>query len=294
MIEGMKFGRFSLPKEPYAFVIIEGNSHFQIDEVSSWDQAMQMHLADLRRLATTATRRTITISQLCAPLASGTEIWGAGVTYLPSDTETAAMAGSFDVYSKIYNSARPELFFKGNSFRVADPGGPIGIRFDADSSVPEPEIAFVLNRFGEQIGLTLCNDVTARSIEAENPLHLNQAKVYLRSSALGPFVTPIWEVPALETIFIHGRIVRDDIPIWEDKTSLGRLCRSPEELVEYLFRCQSFDCGVVLSTGAGIWPPEQISLASGDRVEIWATDLGKLVNDVAVIPMIGEAQRSTA
>ena len=43
---------------------------------------------------------------------------------------------------------------------------------------PEPELAVVVNRGGEIVGYTVCNDVSSRSIEGENPLYLPQAKVY--------------------------------------------------------------------------------------------------------------------
>ena len=40
----------------------------------------------------------------------------------------------------------------------------------------------------------MCNDVSSRSIEGENPLYLPQAKTYLGGCALGPMIRPVWEV----------------------------------------------------------------------------------------------------
>jgi 2-dehydro-3-deoxy-D-arabinonate dehydratase len=62
---------------------------------------------------------------------------------------------------------------------VVGDGQTIAIRADSVLDVPEPEVALVINQFGEVAGYTACNDVSSRSIEGENPLYLPQAKVYL-------------------------------------------------------------------------------------------------------------------
>ena len=59
-------------------------------------------------------------------------------------------------------------------------------RRDARWSVPEPELAFVLNSRGHLVGYTVGNDMSSRDIEGENLLYLPQAKVYDGSCALGP------------------------------------------------------------------------------------------------------------
>ena len=55
------------------------------------------------------------------------------------------------------------------------------------------------------------------------------------------------------------------------------------ELVEYLFRSQTFPHGAVLLTGAGIVPPDSFTLAAGDRVRITISGIGTLENPVAVV-----------
>jgi 2-dehydro-3-deoxy-D-arabinonate dehydratase len=69
---------------------------------------------------------------------------------------------------------------------VRGPGDPVCIRRDARWSVPEPELALVINRGGTIVGYTIGNDMSSRDIEGENPLYLPQAKVYDGSCALGP------------------------------------------------------------------------------------------------------------
>ena len=77
---------------------------------------------------------------------------------------------------------------------MAGDGQTIAVRADSAVDVPEPEVAVVINRFGEIAGYTACNDVSSRSIEGENPLYLPQAKIYLGGCALGPAIRPSWEV----------------------------------------------------------------------------------------------------
>jgi 2-dehydro-3-deoxy-D-arabinonate dehydratase len=72
--------------------------------------------------------------------------------------------------------------------------------------------------------------------------------------------------------------------VWEAETSLGALNRTLKDLVDYVFRCQDFPHGLILSTGTGIVPPLDISLAQGDTVEIDVAGVGLLSNPVIVIP----------
>ena len=65
---------------------------------------------------------------------------------------------------------------------------------DSQVDVPEPELAAVLNADGDVVGYTICNDMSSRSIEGENPLYLPQAKIYLGSCAAGPGIRPAWEL----------------------------------------------------------------------------------------------------
>ena len=73
------------------------------------------------------------------------EVWAAGVTYLRSrDARMDESEFSEDAYDKVYEAARPELFFKSVPDKVVSPGDPVGIRKDAEWSVPEPELAEIV------------------------------------------------------------------------------------------------------------------------------------------------------
>jgi 2-dehydro-3-deoxy-D-arabinonate dehydratase len=49
---------------------------------------------------------------LLAPVDETTEVWAAGVTYLRSREAREAESTVNDVYSRVYEAERPELFFK--------------------------------------------------------------------------------------------------------------------------------------------------------------------------------------
>ena len=124
---------------------------------------------------------------LLAPLDPHQEVWGSGVTYLRSrDARKAESETAADVYQKVYDAARPEIFFKQVGWRTAGHGQPVRIRADTTWNVPEPELCLVINAASQIVGYTVGNDMSSRDIEGENPLYLPQAKTYDGSAAVGP------------------------------------------------------------------------------------------------------------
>jgi 2-dehydro-3-deoxy-D-arabinonate dehydratase len=159
----------------------------------------------------------------------------------------------------------------------------VGIRFDAQWSVPEPELVVVVNSHLEVVGFSAGNDMCSRDIEGENPLYLPQAKIYDRSCAIGP---RIWLQPgALQwpSLTIQLKIERMNTTVFEGTTSLERIHRSLADLVEFLGRCKSFPTGAFLLTGTGIVPPDDFTLQQGDQVSIAIDMIGELCNPVQVV-----------
>jgi 2-dehydro-3-deoxy-D-arabinonate dehydratase len=208
------------------------------------------------------------------------EVWASGVTYESSRLARNEESGGHDFYDRVYAAQRPELFFKAAPGRVRGPNGLIGVRRDSGWDVPEPELALVVSAAGEIVGYTIGNDVSSRSIEGENPLYLPQAKTYRGSCALGPCIVGVDEAPPLKDLEIALTISRDREAIFTGFTSLTQLRRTPEELVQWLFRAQDFPSGVVLLTGTSVIPEREFTLRSGDEVRISITGLGELVNIV--------------
>ena len=268
---------------PYHLVKEINGKYFEIEKIKTLSEALSLHMADFRK-AYDAAGSTEVKGKLVAPVAIDTEVWGAGVTYQRSRDARKEESGIPDVYQLVYEADRQELFFKATARRTVGHEGEVGIRADAQTSVPEPEVAIVMNKFGELIGMSICNDMTSRNIEGENPLYLSQAKIYYGSNALGPMIRPIWEIVDHEKLDIYAKIERAGSIVWQAETSLKSLNRSFDDLIDYLFKCQHFPVGVVLSTGTGIVPPLDISLMAGDVVTITVDQIGTLVNKVALTP----------
>jgi 2-dehydro-3-deoxy-D-arabinonate dehydratase len=278
----MKFSVLKTHDSQYQFAVTVDGVHRSVEGLPTLTEAMHLSLEELK--ARTAQTSAEITGELAAPIASEIELWGAGVTYLRSRDARKEESGVPDVYQRVYEADRPELFFKSTAVRARGTGAPIGIRYDSEASVPEPEVAIYINKYREIIGYAICNDVTARSIEGENPLYLSQAKIYIGSTSIGPDITPSWLAPAAAEMSIKAKILRGADVIWEAETSLGALNRTLKDLVDYVFRCQDFPHGLILSTGTGIVPPLDISLIADDIVEINVAGVGVLSNPVVVIP----------
>ena len=232
-------------------------------------------------LGNAAGEAVIASRDLLAPVGTQ-EVWAAGVTYLRSRTarmEESKDAGGGDFYDRVYSAERPELFFKSQPQKVVGPWGTVGIRSDAQWSVPEPELALLADARGRIAGYTIGNDMSSRDIEGQNPLYLPQAKVYNRSCALGPGILMTRE-PLPESTRITIAIERDEAVEFAGETTLKQMKRRPAELVQYLFRDQSFPAGCFLLTGTGVVPPDSFTLKPGDVIRIGIDGIGMLVNTV--------------
>jgi 2-dehydro-3-deoxy-D-arabinonate dehydratase len=219
--------------------------------------------------------------ELLAPVDGRTEVWAAGVTYERSrDARIDESEESADVYDRVYTAERPELFFKSVSWRVRGPGRAVSVRADSRVDVPEPELAAVLNYAGEVAGYTICNDMSSRSIEGQNPLYLPQAKVYLGGCAIGPWIRPAWEIPDPYDLTIELTITRDGRAAWQGKSSTSGLRRRIPELASYLFREDDFPAGAILSTGTSLVPDLPFTLQPADQVTISISGIGELTNPV--------------
>jgi 2-dehydro-3-deoxy-D-arabinonate dehydratase len=211
------------------------------------------------------------------------EVWAAGVTYYRSRTarmEESQAAGGGDFYDRVYNAVRPELFFKATPHRVVGHGQEVRIRGDSTWNVPEPELALVITSSGKIVGYTIGNDMSSRDIEGENPLYLPQAKVYDGSCALGPAILVASDkLPASSEIRIE--IDRSGEVVFQGSTTLAQMKRSLDNLVEHLFRDNSFPNGCFLLTGTGIVPPDSFTLRSRDTIHITIDHIGTLTNIVA-------------
>jgi 2-dehydro-3-deoxy-D-arabinonate dehydratase len=253
---------------------------------ATWDELV--NAADLSSRLVEEARRARPIERAAfdqltlRPPVGSQEVWAAGVTYLRSRTarmEESKAVGGGDFYDRVYSAERPELFFKATPRRVVGPGGHVSVRGDSRWSVPEPELALVIDRDGRIVGYTIGNDMSARDIEGENPLYLPQAKVYRESCALGPCVLVTKDPLPVETS-ITLSVTRDGRDVCSGATTLRSLKRDLDELVGFLYRDNDFPDGCVLMTGTGVVPPDAFTLESGDVIEITVPPIGTLRNVV--------------
>lgn len=265
--------------------------------ISDWLQAsvgrVQAAIGDLEQAAQTAGQFYPAALFDAAPAADRPcwlapvdqqEVWAAGVTYQRSRIarQEEAVDGG-DVYARVYEAPRPEIFFKASGPRVIGPLGEVGIRSDASWNVPEPELGLVMNPALEIVGIVAGNDMSSRDIEGENPLYLPQAKVYTASCSLGPGIVLGRLENRWPAVGIGLRIERDGRELFSGQTHTDQIRRQPAELVEYLGRSYAFPDGVVLLTGAGVVPPDAFTLQAGDKVTVAIDTVGVLENSVIVV-----------
>ncbi|MBX6383593.1 MAG: fumarylacetoacetate hydrolase family protein [Microbispora sp.] len=237
---------------------------------------------EIERICTDATPDgPLSEMRLLAPVDGATEVWASGVTYVRSRDARVEESALKSVYELVYDAERPELFFKSPAWRVVTDGEPVGIRSDSALNVPEPELALVVNRFEEIVGYVVCNDMTSRSVEGENPLYLPQAKMYAGACALSPGIRPAWEADPSD-LAIRMTVTRDGAPIWDGTTSTSQIKRSFAQLTAYLFHSENHPHGAVLATGTGLVPDLDFRLRAGDLIAIDIEEVGELRNEVVV------------
>jgi len=238
-----------------------------------------MRRNDMLEVLAAVPRAAAPQSALLPPVETGYEVWACGVTYLRSRVERESESTVADVYAKVYEAARPEIFFKATGGRVVGHGDQIRIRKDSDWNVPEPELTLVINRYGEIVGYTAGNDVSSRSIEGENPLYLPQAKTYDGSCALGASIHLAGEED-LADLPIDLIIRRAGADVFRGEARTSQMKRTFGELAAYLYRETSFPIGTFAMTGTGIVPAAPFTLERGDEVEITVGAV-TLINSVA-------------
>lgn len=217
---------------------------------------------------------------LLAPVDGLMQVWAAGVTYTISRDARVEESAVEDVYLRVYDAPRPELFFKAVAHEVMTDGDPVGRRDDSTNDTAEPELGLVLNRDGAIVAYTACNDMSSRSIEGENPLYLPQAKTFAGACVVAPTLRLADEVADPLDLPIRMRITRGDDVVFDGEANTAQLHRSLEELAAYLYRAHRFPQGAILSTGTCLVPDLDRPVLDGDVVSIEIPGVGAMTNVV--------------
>jgi 2-dehydro-3-deoxy-D-arabinonate dehydratase len=252
-------------------LVTQGKTAQGVVTRASW-LAKRLHRRglDWRELHRPPSRR---VAHLLVPI-DAPEVWGTRDAY---EWEPGPPAGA---QAPAEPHGRPALFFKATAHRVAGPQAPVAIRHDSELTVPEAGLAVVLGTGGEAVGFTACNDATARDIEQRGLECLSQARVYLRSCALGPCLVTSDEIEDPGALQVRCSILRSGKAIFSEATNTARLRWSVEALVGWLIRDNRVPPGTVVSTGTGIVVPDGMALADGDQVDIEVQSIGCLSNPV--------------
>lgn len=283
----MHIVRYVAAGEPPRIGLLREDRVTPLSQVASMAELLALRLDELRALVEGVTAESgedhdLGDVRLLPPIDGRGEVWCSGVTYERSRGARMEESTERSVYDKVYVAERPELFLKSPAWRVVTDGEPIGVREDSGHDVPEPELALVVNAHGQTVGYTVCDDVSSRSIEGENPLYIPQAKVFAGGCALAYGFRPVWEVADPTDLAITLDIVRDGLSVFTGTTSTRQIARKLDDLVEFLCRANTFPDGVVLATGTGIVPELDFTLQAGDEVDIAIEEVGRLRNPVKV------------
>lgn len=283
----MKIAKFRKPDSSFGFGQVVDNAivpFIPTSEITSISDLLEVESPDeaaKSMLDSEDNKLDLAQVELLPPI-DQQEVWAAGVTYIRSKSarmeESEAAASCYD---RVYESARPEIFFKGNAHRSAGHQQEVRIRYDSEWNVPEPELTLVLNSKMKLVGYTIGNDMSSRDIEGDNPLYLPQAKVYDQCCGLGPWITLESGMPARDKIEINLDISRNNKSVFKGSTSVTQMARQFEELIHWLGRDQSFPHGAFLMTGTGIVPDSDFTLQHGDQISIEITGIGTLCQTVA-------------
>lgn len=268
---GVRLVRYSRGGVPARVGLVRAGRLHPLPSFTGMADLLQLHVSQIREIVEAAEAdpewpATSEGLQLHAPIDGLTEVWAAGVTYRISRESRIEESDDADVYRRVYNADRPELFFKAPAWRVVT-SGIVGRRSDSTNDTPEPELGLVYNRFGELVGYVVANDMSSRSIEGMNPLYLPQAKIFNGSIALGSHIAPSWKLDG-RNLSIRLTISRSRRVVFDGTTSTSMLRRTFDELRDALFHSLSFPHGVILSTGTCLVPPLGAPTLDGDVITI--------------------------
>ncbi len=197
--------------------------------------------------------------------------------------------GIWSQYLEVGIGKDAEVFTKSQPLSAVTFGAQIGVLQESNWNNPEPEVVLAVSNLGKIQGATLGNDVNLRDYEGRSALLLGEAKDQNGSCSIGPFIRLFDDTFSLDDVktadiklSIHGL----DGFTSQGISPMRSISRQPEDLVDQVIgRNHQYPDGFMLFLGTMFAPTddrlqegEGFTHQIGDRVEIQADRLGKLIN----------------
>ena len=225
-------------------------------------------LASGERSPATGPAHPLTDVTLLAPVPRPRAIFGIGLNYLEHAREQGKEAPK-----------RPIVFMKLPS-SVVGPSGPVVCPEVVTRLDYEGELGVVMGADGVVAGYAVCNDVSARDLQKDEP-QWTRAKGFDTACPYGPWITTADAVPSPEDLRLQTWVNGE--PRQDARTS--DLIFSIDQLVAFISQAITLEPGDLILTGTpsgvGMAMQPRRFLASGDVVRIEIETLGAIEHAVA-------------
>jgi fumarylacetoacetate (FAA) hydrolase family protein len=205
--------------------------------------------------------------------------------------EVLIAQGAWSQYLEVGIGPDAEIFSKAPVLSSMGTGADIGIHAKSVWNNPEPEVVLAVNSRGQTLGAALGNDVNLRDFEGRSALLLGKAKDNNASCAIGPFIRLFdahFGIEDVRRITVGLRVDGPEGFTLEGSSSLSKISRDPLDLVaQAIGPHHDYPDGFMLFLGTMFAPTQDrhgpgqgFTHVVGDRVQIFAPELGALVNRV--------------
>lgn len=199
--------------------------------------------------------------------------------------------GLWSQYLEVGIGPDAEVFSKAQILSAVGWGAPVGLHPKSVWNNPEPEIVLAVNSKGAIQGATIGNDVNLRDFEGRSALLLSKAKDNNASASIGPFIRLFdnsYSMADVRSAELAMTVTGNDSFVLKGQSLMSEISRDPSDIVaQTLNENHQYPDGFMLYLGTLFAPTEDRDMPGqgfthkvGDRVEISATGLGSLTNDV--------------